>query len=82
MTGLRGCTMKYFAVLVFALLIPVAAQAADADTQNAIDAAKSWLMLVDANDYAQSWNTASTFLQSRITEAQWEKPPERRRATR
>lgn len=64
--------MKFVAVIVLALLIPVAALAADADTQKATDAAKSWLALVDANDYAQSWKTASALLQSHVTEAQWE----------
>jgi hypothetical protein len=64
--------MKYVATFVLAFLFPVVAWAANVDTQKATDAAKSWLALVDANDYAQSWNTASTFLQSHVTEAQWE----------
>lgn len=64
--------MKYVAAVLLALLIPVAALAADAGTQKATDAAKSWLALIDENDYAQSWNTASALFQSHVTEAQWE----------
>jgi hypothetical protein len=63
--------MKLLLAVFFALLMPAAALAATAD-QPAIDAAKAWLVLVDAGDYAQSWNAASQFLQSRVTEAQWE----------
>jgi hypothetical protein len=65
-------TMRYIAAIVLALLIPVAAWAVEADTQKATEAARSWLALVDANDYAQSWKSASTLLQSHVTEAQWE----------
>ena len=65
--------MKFVAAVVLVFLIPVVALAADADSQKATDGAKSWLALVDANDYAQSWNTASAFFQSRISQAQWEK---------
>jgi hypothetical protein len=63
--------MKLLLAVFFALLMPAAALAASAD-QPAIDAAKAWLVLVDADNYAQSWNAASQFLQSRVTEAQWE----------
>lgn len=65
--------MKFVAAVVLVFLIPVVALAADADSQKATDAAKSWLALVDADDCAQSWNTASPFFQSRISQAQWEK---------
>jgi len=63
--------MKLLLAVFFALLMPAAAMAANMDSP-AIDAAKAWLALVDADDYAQSWNAASQFLQSHVTEAQWE----------
>jgi hypothetical protein len=52
-------------------LIPVVALAADADKGQAIEAAKSWVGLVDAGGYAQSWKSASPLFQSHVTEAQW-----------
>jgi hypothetical protein len=64
--------MKYVAAIVLAYFIPVAALAADVDAQKATGAAKSWLELVDVNDYAQSWKTASALLQSHVTEPRWE----------
>lgn len=64
--------MKYLAAILLALLMPVSALAANADSQKAADAAKSWLALIDANDYAQSWNAASTLFQSHITASEWE----------
>ncbi|MGH6889081.1 MAG: DUF4019 domain-containing protein [Rhizomicrobium sp.] len=63
--------MKFIAVLVLSLLIPVAAFAGEPGGQKATDAAKSWLALVDAGDYAQSWRAASTLFNSHVMEAQW-----------
>lgn len=63
--------MKYIAAILLALSIPVAALAADHDTQKATDAAKSWLALIDAKDYAQSWKTASALFRSHVTQAEW-----------
>lgn len=63
--------MKLIAAFVCALMIPASAMAAAGDPQ-ATAAAQSWLALVDANDYAQSWNTSSKLMQSHVTEAQWE----------
>jgi hypothetical protein len=64
--------VKHLAAVVLALLIPVAALAADVDKQKATNAAKFWLSAVDANEYARSWKAASAFLESHVTEAQWE----------
>ena len=64
--------MRYPVAIVLALVIPVAAAAADAGRDKAVEAAKAWLALVDAGDYAQSWKAASTLFQSHVTEAQWE----------
>src|SRR5579863_7368500 len=64
--------MKYVAAVVLALLIPVAARSADLDRQKATESAKSWLELIDAGEYAQSWKAASTLFKSHIPTAQWE----------
>lgn len=62
--------MRTFLALLVALLLPVAAFAAD-DSQQASDAASAWLKLVDDGNYAQSWSDASKLLQSRIDQAEW-----------
>lgn len=64
--------MKYVAAFMLALFIPVAGLAANTDTQKATEAAKSWLALIDQNNYAQSWKEAGALFQSHVTEAQWE----------
>jgi uncharacterized protein DUF4019 len=35
-------------------------------------AAESWLALVDAGKYSQSWNDAASFFKERVTAEQWE----------
>ena len=35
--------------------------------------AESWLALVDAGDYAQSWDQAASFFKSKVSKADWEK---------
>lgn len=62
--------MKLVLAFLFALMIPVAAFAADT-TQPAVDAAKSWLKLIDTGNYAQSWSDASALMKSRVTQADW-----------
>jgi hypothetical protein len=62
--------MKTVLAVVFALLLPAAALAADA-SQQAADSAKIWLGLIDTADYSQSWKGASPLFQNRISEADW-----------
>jgi hypothetical protein len=71
-TRSEAIVMKRIAALVLALFIPVAALAANADMDEAAKAAGSWLLLVDAGDYAQSWKIAGTFFQRHVTEVQWQ----------
>jgi hypothetical protein len=51
---------------------PVAAQSPDKNTA-AIEAAKSWLSLVDAGEYAKSWQNAAEYFKSAVTEKTWKK---------
>jgi tRNA A-37 threonylcarbamoyl transferase component Bud32/TM2 domain-containing membrane protein YozV len=37
----------------------------------AVSAAKKWLPLIDAGDYAESWQGTATFVQGKKTEADW-----------
>ncbi len=64
--------MKTLLAVIFALLIPTAALAADA-SQQATDSAKVWLALIDAGNTSQSWKDAAPLFQSRISEADWVK---------
>lgn len=58
-------------VLVFVVCTARQTSAMTATTEDAAIAASSWLMLVDGGDYVQSWQTASRFFRSAITEATW-----------
>lgn len=62
--------MKSLFAFAFALLLlPVAAMA---DPQaDATNAAKAWLALVDAGNFAQSWTDSSGLMQTRISKADW-----------
>lgn len=64
--------MKLLLAFVFALMLPGATLAADA-SQAAADAAKAWVALVDAGNYAKSWSEASKLFQERVAQAEWEK---------
>lgn len=62
--------MKILAAIVLATLIPAMTLA---DTNPAtVDSAKSWLAVLDAGNYGQSWNAASSLFRGRISQAQWE----------
>jgi hypothetical protein len=62
-------------ILVFLLnFVTGTARAADqAAVDEATKAADRWLKLVDAGDYKQSWETASSLFRNAITEDQWAK---------
>ena len=56
---------------MLALLATLAiAQAADSD-QPAIDAANTWLALVDAGKYGDSWTSAAALFKNAVTKEQW-----------
>ncbi|TWI64306.1 uncharacterized protein DUF4019 [Pseudoduganella lurida] len=76
--------MKTSAALLFSAMLSAlfsvsshaAAQAAPTETEAiaaAREAAQTWLALVDANQYAQSWQQAAAPLRNAISTAQWEK---------
>jgi len=62
--------MKLIFALVIALLLPVAAQAAD-PAAPATEAARSWLGLIDAGSYDRSWTQASALFRQRVSQDQW-----------
>ena len=58
------------ATLIALVLLPIAAFA-DSPENEALKAAESWLALVDAGDYAKSWDTAAAYFQGAITKEKW-----------
>lgn len=63
--------MKRLVALVIGLVLSVSAAGAADQSQQATDAAKSWLSLVDAGQYDRSWTEASKLFQGHVSEAQW-----------
>lgn len=56
------------------LLLPLHALAENNEQEQvALGVAQSWLALVDAGDYAASWNSASAVFQNTVDKQQWEK---------
>lgn len=49
-----------------------AAPAAETPEQAAQAAAQSWLLLVDADRYAESWRQAASFFRQQVSAEQWE----------
>ena len=41
--------------------------------KDALKAAEEWLILIDANEYGQSWDNAAELFKKAITKEQWEK---------
>ena len=58
------------AIAIFALCLPriAASLTPEAEAENA---ARAWLGMLDAGNYAQSWNTASARFRASITQAEW-----------
>jgi hypothetical protein len=66
--------MRLLLAFVFALLMPMAALAADAEQKVeglATDSAKAWLGLVDAGKYSESWAQAGTEFRANQTAKAW-----------
>ncbi|MGD9950120.1 MAG: DUF4019 domain-containing protein [Desulfobulbus sp.] len=67
--------MKILSAVVVSLLLtclaPLAYSAASKPTEARVEEVQSWLGLIDAGNYGKSWQTASNFLQSAVSEANW-----------
>ena len=60
------------AFIALAVLVSAASQDSCADTPaTAETAALAWLALVDAGNYAKSWNTAAAYFRNAVPQAQW-----------
>jgi len=66
--------MRMLFACALALLMPVAAFAADADQKaegQVSDACKAWLVLVDQGKYAEAWSRAGSDFQKAVTADKW-----------
>ena len=61
-----------FVVAVVSLLFVRPCLAQNPSTDAAQTSAKSWLSLVDAKNYAASWDQAATVFKAAVAEATWE----------
>src|SRR5215813_5516763 len=66
--------MKPALTLAWLLLAaaPTAAGAADTSEAAGVQAAESWLKLIDAGQYGPSWDEASSMFRNAVTRADWE----------
>jgi len=66
---------RLISIAMLAVLLCSVALAQDetAKKKEAQSAAESWLALVDAGKYAQSWDEAASFFKAAVTKENWEK---------
>ncbi|HTL01176.1 MAG TPA: DUF4019 domain-containing protein [Vicinamibacterales bacterium] len=64
--------MTLFGLAVASLLFVRASVAQPTSRDAAQTSARSWLALVDAKNYAASWDEAATVFKSAVTQATWE----------
>ena len=62
-----------FVVLLLSVVTAAARASDQAAVGDATKAADRWLKLVDAGDYKQSWETASSLFKNAVTADQWAK---------
>jgi len=66
--------IKYFVLATFfSFILANQTFAADTNTTEAIISAEEFLLLVDTNQYAQSWDAASSFFKTQVPKETWVK---------
>jgi len=60
-------------LLATAIIASSVSSYANEQTNQAIDAAKSWLEFVDAKEYKKSWEEAAPLFKEKVTEKDWDK---------
>jgi hypothetical protein len=72
----RGNAMKIAvaicAITLWAGTVAAATPTATSEVASAESAARAWLGLVDAGNYAKSWSSASSVFRQKVSESQWE----------
>ena len=64
------CPARLFLLALLVMLWAVAGAALS--KEDAVSSAQSWVALVDAGKYADSWTQASAFFQSHVPQQSWE----------
>ena len=67
----RSIVLGSILVLLFNFVTTTARAADQAAVDEATKAADRWLKIVDAGDYKQSWDTASSLFKNAVTADQW-----------
>jgi hypothetical protein len=67
----RSVVAMTFCVAVWLLCVPPGVFSGPAEEAAGVDAALAWLALVDAGQYAQSWDKAASLFRSAVTKDQW-----------
>jgi Protein of unknown function (DUF4019) len=62
---------RWVSLVALVAVVACSPQASNEDTRQAEAAARSWLGLVDAADYAQSWDAAAAYFRGSISQSQW-----------
>ncbi len=57
--------------LLLALVAPIPSGASDRPEKEAQVAAEQWLALIDAGQFDESWESAASFFQAAVPQAQW-----------
>lgn len=79
---MRTVTRSFIAAAALAGAATFAHAQSEADMIKAAEAASlSWLALLDATDYAGSWNQTSTLFRSKVTQAHWDEAAQSMRGT-
>lgn len=72
MTGKRITLLLLIVGVVWAA-VPALAEPPESREEAARKAAESWLGLVDAGQYGESWDSAASFFKSKVPRETWEK---------
>jgi hypothetical protein len=59
-------------VVIMGVWLSCSSMASDAAVDKAVEAAKTWLSLVDEGRYGESWETAAVYFRNAITKQKWE----------
>jgi len=60
------------AITLWAGTVAAATPTATSEVASAESAARAWLGLVDAGNYAKSWGSASSLFRQKVSASQWE----------
>ena len=63
--------LRICSILVLAFAAPIPSHAADKPEKEAQAAAEQWLALIDAGQFAESWQATASVFQAAVSQPQW-----------